>query len=74
MEAALREKRIEYFRTKIAESEHEYMELVRKSSTPDLTMEDGTAISRTKEETIQHGDYLRYMLGLYEYQCERDEV
>jgi hypothetical protein len=50
------------------------MELVRKSSTPDLTMEDGTAISRIKEETIQHGDYLRYMLGLYEYQCERDEV
>jgi hypothetical protein len=37
-------------------------------------VEDGTAISRIKEETIERCADLQYMLGLYEYQCECDEV
>jgi hypothetical protein len=74
MEAALRENRIQYYRTKVAESQQEYMDLVRRSYTPDLTVEDGTAISRIKEETIERCADLQYMLGLYEYQCECDEV
>jgi hypothetical protein len=44
------------------------MELAGKSSTPDLTTEDRTAISRIKEETIKRCDDLRYTLGLYEHQ------
>jgi hypothetical protein len=73
MEAALRENRIQYYRTKVAESQQEYMDLVRKSYALDLTMEDGTAISRIKEETIERCVDLQYLLGLYEYQCQ-DEV
>jgi hypothetical protein len=74
VEAALREKRIEYYRTKLAESQQEYMDLVRKSYTLDLTMEDGTAITRIKVETIERCVDLQYLLGLYEYQCESEEV
>jgi hypothetical protein len=74
MEAALRKKRIEYYRTKIAASQQEYIELIGKLFTPDLTMEDRTAISRIIGETTKRCDYLRYMLGLYEYQCESEEV
>jgi hypothetical protein len=68
MEAASREVRIEYYTTKIAACQQEYMELAGKSSTPDLTTEDRTAISRIKEETIKRCDDLRYTLGLYEHQ------
>ena len=64
----MREKRLEYYTTKISACQQEYMELAGKSSTPDLTVEDRTAISRIKEETIKRCDYLRYTLGLYEHQ------
>ncbi|MGA3128805.1 MAG: hypothetical protein ABSD13_19085 [Candidatus Korobacteraceae bacterium] len=50
------------------------MDLVRRSYTPDLTVEDGTAISRIKEKTIERCVDLQYLLGLYEYQCQCDEV
>jgi hypothetical protein len=68
MEAALREKRIEYYRAKIVVSEQEYTELDRKASALDLAMEDRIVISRIKDDTLKHCDYLRYMLGLCEQQ------
>ena len=74
MESALRENRTEYYATKIAACQQEYMELARKSSTPDLTMEDRAAISRIAEETIKRCDYLRYTLGLYEHQGQCAEA
>ena len=72
METALRENRIEYYATKIAACKQEYVDLDRKSSAPDLTIQNRTAISRIKEETIERCVDLQYLLGLYEHQgqCE----
>jgi hypothetical protein len=74
MEAALRETRIKDLRTKIAECQQEFAELAGKSSTLPLPPEEMTEISRRQEETLRQCDYLQYMLGLYEYQGECDEV